>query len=265
MTRSLPSEAIDAHVHSGSASADGETLSDVMAGGPLKRAVLVASEANAAASENALRSAAESPVVAVSTVWTDLTAADVGDALDKLTESAKVRGIAVCAAAEQENHWLVRDDVLNGMKAAAQRGLVVDVEIEPRQIPSVGRLAELVPELKIVVAHLGSPFIARGEREPWGVYMLNAAPHQNLFVKLSGLVTLDTAPWSVAHHRLFVGSLVRLFGYERLMFGSDWPAHLSRASYGEVIDAAFDAAGPMTSRQAEHLFRDTAAAFYQIS
>jgi L-fuconolactonase len=179
-------------------------------------------------------------------------------------ESSKVRAVAVRVADQPENHWLVRDDVLRGVRAAAERGLVLDIEIEPRQVPSVGRLAELVPELRIAIAHLGSPFIARSEREPWGVYMLNVAPNRNVYVKVSGLVMLDTELWKVAHHRLFVESVVRLFGYDRLMFGSDWPNHLSRATYGEVLEAAYDAAGPLTSRQAERLFRDTASEFYGL-
>ena len=226
---------------------------------------LVASEPSDAATAEAIRRGQESPLVSAVAAWADLTVPGVGDALDKLKASPKVRAVAVRAAADADNHWLVRDDVVRGLRAAAERGLALDVEIEPRQVPSIGRLAELVPELRIAVAHIGSPFIGRSEREPWGVYMLNVAPFQNVFVKVSGLVTLDTQPWKVAHHKLFVSSVIRLFGYERMMFGSDWPNHLACATYDDVVDAAFDAAGPMTSQQADMLFRDTAARFYGLA
>ena len=244
---------------------DWATLPDLLATTPVRQAVLVAPEPAEASAEQAVRLADESPFVGAVAAWVDLTAEDIGDALDRLKRSAKVRAVAVRVAGQPENHWLVRDDVVRGARAAAERGLVLDVEIEPRQVPSVGRLAEKVPGLRIVVAHLGSPYIARSEREPWGVYMLNVAPQANVFVKVSGLVSLDSEPWKVAHHRLFVESAVRLFGYERLMFGSDWPNHLARASYQEVLDAAYDAAGPMTSRQAERLFQGTAAEQYGLA
>ena len=136
--------------------------------------------------------------------------------------------------------------------------------VEPRQVPSVRALAEAIPELRIAVAHIGSPFIARSEREPWGVHMLNLAPCANVSVKLSGLVTLDTEPWSTAHLRLFVEPMVRLFGYRRMMFGSDWPNHLSVASYEQVLQATVEAAGPMTDAQLAAVLGGTATAFYRL-
>jgi hypothetical protein len=49
------------------------------------------------------------------------------------------------------------------------------------------------------------------------------------------------------------------------MFGSDWPGHLARATYEQVADAAYDAAGPMTPPQIERLFHATAAEFYGLA
>lgn len=198
-------------------------------------------------------------------VWVDVTAEDVGERLDSLMASPKFRSVALAVARELDNHWLVQDATLRGLREVAQRGLCVDVEIEPRHIQSVGELASAVPDLRIVVAHLGSPFIARSEREPWGVHMLNVAPFKNVYAKVSGLVELDVQPWSVAHQRLFVESMVRMFGYERLMFGSDWPGHLEHATLAQVRDASAQAAGPMTSAQEDRLFGGTAKAFYGVS
>jgi L-fuconolactonase len=231
----------------------------------VERAVLVQPTANHADAKAALAYAESADVVGAAVVWVDVAANDVTDVLDELGASPLFKGVALPVHGEADNHWLVSDDVVRGLRAVAERGLTVDVEVEPRQLPSVERLAELVPELGIVVAHIGSPFIARSEREPWGVYMLNVAPHRNVRLKLSGLVTLDTHPGSVAHQRLFVDSAVRLFGYERLMFGSDWPAHVSRATYAEVLAMTLEAAGPTTSGQREQLLRGTAREFYRIA
>ena len=203
--------------------------------------------------------------VAAVAAWVDVTAKDVAEQLDSLAESPKLRSIALPVGGETDNHWLVQADTLRGLRLVAERGLCVDVEIEPRQVPSLGELAAAIPELRIVVAHIGSPFIARSEREPWGVHMLNVAPHKNVYAKVSGLAALDVQPWKVAHQRLFVESMVRRFGYERLMFGSDWPGHLAHAKFDEVREAALLAAGPMTDAQRDRLFGGTARAFYGIS
>ena len=208
--------------------------------------------------------AEEADYVGAAVVWADVQAENAAGIMDELASSPKLRGLCLPVWREVDNHWLLRDDVLRGMRAAAERGLSVDLLVEPRQLPSVGRLAEAVPELRIALDHIGSPFIARSEREPWGVYMLNLAPHTNVVAKLSGLVTFDASPWNVAHMRLFVESVVRLFGYERMMFGSDWPVHLPVATYGEVLEAAVASAGPMTERHRELLLGGTARGFYRL-
>jgi L-fuconolactonase len=227
------------------------------------QAILVGSPDASSRSLVDLASAADE--VAAVAAWVDVTASDVGEQLDGLMASPKLRSVALSAGREAGNHWLVQEDTLRGLRLVAERGLCVDVEIEPRQLPSVGELAAALPDLRIVIAHIGSPFIARSEREPWGVHMLNVAPHKNVYAKLSGLPALDVQPWSVAHQRLFVESMVRMFGYERLMFGSDWPGHLESATFAEVRDAAVAAAGPMTDAQQERLFGGTARAVYGLS
>jgi L-fuconolactonase len=256
---------IDAHVRMPAWEAVWPELTTALGETGVERAVLIHPKASRVEAEVALRHADATETVGAAAVWVDVAAPEVTDVLDSLGGSPSFRGVALPVHAEADNHWLVSDDVVRGLRAVAERGLTLDVEVEPRQLPSVERLAELVPKLGIAVAHIGSPFIARSEREPWGVYMLNVAPHRNVRLKLSGLVSLDTEQASVAHQRLFVDSAVRLFGYERLMFGSDWPAHVARASYADVLAMTLEAAGPMTSSQREQLLSATARDFYRIS
>lgn len=229
------------------------------------RTVLAQPSASADDTEWALSLAEATPYVAAVTAWVDVTATDVAAAVDRLAASAKLRGVCLPLCDEADNHWLLRDDVVRGLEAVAERGLSLDLLAEPRQIPSVAELARRIPGLRIALAHIGSPFIAKSQREPWGVYMLNLAPLRNVSVKLSGLVTLDMQPdWHVAHMRLFVSAIVRLFGYERMMFGSDWPLHTDVATYGQVMEAAIESAGPMTDAQLGQLMNGTAKEFYRL-
>ena len=226
--------------------------------------VLVQPLASAEETDRAAELAAETGFVGAVVPWVDVTARSLGRRLDKLGATPKLRGVFVLASAEQDNRWLVRSDVLRGLGAVAERGLSVDVLVEPRQLPSVGELADRLPSLSIAVAHLGGPSIGWGQREPWGVYMLNLAPHRNVVMKLSGLLTLDSRPWNAAHLRGFVEHVVRLFGYERMMWGSDWPAHDGVATYAQAMESAIGAAEPMTTAQRERLLAGTAREFYRI-
>lgn len=241
-----------------------EEFAALLASNGVQRTVLIQPEPSGDATNAALAAAAADELVAAAAVWVDVTSRDLGKTLDQLERNKKVRGLCLPAYREADNHWLTQPAVLGGLREAAKHGLSLDVIVEPRQAPSVRDLAEAVPDLPIALAHIGSPFIARSEREPWGVHMLNLAPCANVSVKLSGLVTLDTEPWSTAHLKLFVEPMVRLFGYRRMMFGSDWPNHLSVASYDQVLQATAEAAGPMTDAQLADVLGGTAARFYRL-
>lgn len=254
---------VDAHRHPATPD-NAEELSSLLAANGVRRTVLVQPEPSDDATNAALAAAARDDLVVAAAVWMDVTSRDLGKTLKRLERDKKVRGVCLTAYREEDNHWLTQPDVLSGIREVAKRGLSLDVIVEPRQVPSVRELAEAVPDLRIALAHIGSPFIARSEREPWGVHMLNLAPCANVSVKLSGLLTLDTDPWSTAHLRLFVEPMVRLFGYRRMMFGSDWPNHLSVASYEQVVQATIDAAGPMTDGQLADVLSGAAAAFYRL-
>lgn len=246
------------------ATPDSDDIAALLAANGVQRTVLVQPEPSDDATDAALATAAKDGLVAAAAVWVDVTSRGLGKTLKRLEGNKKVRGICLPAYREEDNHWLTQPAVLAGLREAAKRGLSLDVIVEPRQVPSVRDLAEAVPDLRIALAHIGSPFIARSEREPWGVHMLNLAPCANVSVKLSGLVTLDTEPWSTAHLRLFVEPMVRLFGYRRMMFGSDWPNHLSAASYEQVLQATIEAAGPMTDAQLAEVLGGAATAFYRL-
>ena len=255
---------VDAHCSLGVPGAPDEALAPLLAKSGVERTVLVQPEPSIDASRAALNAAESTDFVAAAVVWVDAASRDIDGTLGRLSRSRKLRGVCLPAHLEEDNHWLMRPDVLRGLRAAAKRGLSLDVIVEPRQLPSARDLAREIPDLRIAVAHLGSPFIGRGEREPWGVAMLRLAPMPNVFLKMSGLVSLDAEPWNAARVKLFVEPSLRLFGYRRVMFGSDWPRHGERASYREVVRAAVEAAGPTTDAQLADLLGGTASRFYRL-
>lgn len=255
---------VDAHHQLDRSNARPDQLAPLLAQNGVERTVLVQAEPSLEATRTALALADGCGFAAAAAVWVDVAADGLAELLDGLAASPKLRGVCLPANIEDDNHWLTQAPVIAGLREVAKRGLSADVIAEPRQLPSVRALAEALPELDIALAHIGAPFIARGEREPWGMHMLNLAPLRNVTVKLTGLVTLDTRPWNAAHLRLFVEPIVRMFGFERMMFGSDWPAHNAAAAYAQVLGAAREAASPMTDAQHAQLFGRTAAAFYRL-
>ena len=256
---------VDSHLRLGAPDARPPELARLLPECGVESAVAVQPQPSMDETRAALALADGAPFVVGAVVWIDVESPSLADVLDEIGASPKLRGVCLSVDDRGDNHWLMKDDVRRGLREVAARGLSLDVIASPAQVPSVQALAEAAPELRIALAHLGAPYVARGEREPWGVYMLNLAPLRNVSVKLSGLIALDAQPnWSVAHLKLFVEPIVRLFGYSRLMFGSDWPSSVA-AGYRDVLQAAVEAAGPMTDPQLASVLAGSAAEFYRLS
>jgi len=227
--------------------------------------VLIQAEPSDEATLRAMQQAMEDPAIVAVCAWTDVTSDGLEQALDDFATHEKWRGICLDLRGDSGNDRLIGERMMRGMESLERRNIPLDLIVQPRQLPAVAELARRRPALRVVLDHIGSPFIAKSEREPWGVYTLNVASHKNVFAKLSGLISLDTQPnWNVAHIALFVEAVVRIFGYERLMFGSDWPAHLEVAPFEQVLEATVASAGPMTETQERQLLVGTASAFYNI-
>jgi L-fuconolactonase len=65
--------------------------------------------------------------------------------------------------------------------------------------------------------------------------------------------------------RPYVAHVLKLFGPERLMFGSDWPVCTLAGSWKEVLAAFTQAIGPQPIEVREKLLGGTADRFYRLS
>lgn len=62
--------------------------------------------------------------------------------------------------------WLARPDVLRGLAAVAEAGLVYDLVVRPHQLAAAHESARLLPGLTFVLDHAGKPPIASRELRP---------------------------------------------------------------------------------------------------
>ncbi|MEV5200805.1 amidohydrolase family protein [Streptomyces sp. NPDC053720] len=200
--------------------------------------------------------------------WCDLTAPDVADTLAALRElpgGDRLVGIRHQVQGEPDPGWLLRPDVLRGLRAVADAGLVHDVVVQARQLPATVQAAALLPELTFVLDHAGKPPVAAGELRPWADDVRALAARPNTVCKLSGLVTeADPRAWTVRDLRPYADTVLDAFGPDRLMFGSDWPVCRLAATYGEVVDAARTLTDALTEDESARVFATTAERVYGL-
>lgn len=117
---------------------------------------------------------------------------------------------------------------VTGAREVASRGWTFDACIRASQMPEIARLAGAVPELRIVLDHLGKPEVGRADAPvapsaEWVRDLDDLARHPSVYCKLSGLPGEAGGDWSAEQLEPFLDAAADAFGVERLMWGSDWP------------------------------------------
>jgi len=123
-----------------------------------------------------------------------------------------------------------------GAREVAARGWRFDACVRAHQIPDVASLAEQVPELPIVLDHLGKPAVGTADAPvaptaEWLRDISALARHPHVSCKLSGLPAEAGGLWDAAQLAPFLDAVAEAFGPERLMWGSDWPVSAVDAEY----------------------------------
>ena len=164
----------------------------------------------------------------------------VGQFPDLPADQPHIAGLVVPIGrvAEYLNHpklrgvccWL-SGGIPEGLDELARRGIPLDLEFQPGQLPLVERIAEQAPTLRIAIDHMARSPFDLGLTAEWMDGMEAAARLPNVFCKVSGLLTEQRTPWEAALLRPFVQHVLSVFAPDRVMFGSEWPACLPAAAW----------------------------------
>ena len=115
---------------------------------------------------------------------------------------------------------LFRDNI----RRLAGTGLTFDLCVLPHQIPKAAALADLAPDVQFILDHCGVPDIKGGGLDPWRENMTEIAKRPNVVGKISGVVAYaDADNWTVETLRPYVEHTISRFGWDRVVWGSDWP------------------------------------------
>ncbi|MDQ0468045.1 amidohydrolase family protein [Labrys wisconsinensis] len=175
-------------------------------------------------------------------------------------------GIRRLIQSEADPSFCLAPGFLEGLSVLARHGLPFDICIKHWAMAYALELARRCPDVQFVLDHIGKPDIRYGLREPWWREIRELARCPNVVVKLSGVVTeADHARWTPEDVKPYVAHVVDCFGFERLMFGSDWSVSALTHPYPAwvaIVDEVIRGAGEAEQRS---LYRDTALRTYRLT
>ncbi|MCQ9129633.1 amidohydrolase family protein [Streptomyces hilarionis] len=235
----------------------------------LTSTVVVQCVASLPETRDLLALAADDPHIGAVVGWADLTSPAVGDVLDELRAGPggrRLRAVRHVVQAEPDPHWLQRPEVERGLRAVGARGLGYDVLVRAPQLPQAVRLAQRLPELPLVLDHGGKPPLAGADLTDWSRLVRELAAHLQVRCKVSGLITeADHEKWTVDDIRPAWDVLLRAFGPDRLMFGSDWPVVDLAGGWNRWAATVDDLLDDCSGTEVHAVLAGTATAFYDLT
>ena len=197
--------------------------------------------------------------------WVDLTDPKIGKVLDYLQKDPYFKGVRHLWHDEKDEKWILNSGVINGLKELSKRNLTFDFLARPNHIKYIPQVFDLVPNLKGVIDHIAKPEIANKKIEPWLSDLRKVANIESIFIKLSGMVTeADLTKWTIDDLRPYAHHVLSMFGYDRIMIGSDWPVCTLAADYEKVIETARNLIGNLDLNSKKKILGETAKKFYDL-
>lgn len=209
--------------------------------------------------------AAQSKIVKGIVGWVDLRSERVGEELERYAANPLFRGVRHVAQDEPDDNFILRPDFLRGISKLERFGLTYDILIFARHLEPATRLAERFPDQPFVIDHIAKPEIKARRFDEWARGIKQIAAHENVFCKLSGMVTeADWRGWTAQTFRPYIETAIDVFGPARLMIGSDWPVALLAGTYGEVMQIVASHIETLTPSERAAILGETARTFYGV-
>jgi L-fuconolactonase len=248
-----------------------ETLVDAGVTG----AVLVQADDTLADTESMLAAADRNDWVLAVVGWIPLEHPGLAEAeLERLGRNPKFGGVRHLVHDDPRDNFLELPAVRESLKLLAAKGLPLDIpDAFPRHLQRAVTLARELPELTVVLDHLGKPPLtdsapaggkgAGAELERWRREFRALAELPNTVAKVSGL-HLPGLEYTAEALRPLWEEALTAFGPERLMIGMDWPVSTLGAPYRRTLEVLLELAEDLDTSDRQAFLEGTAVRTYGL-
>lgn len=197
--------------------------------------------------------------------WVDLQSKNIGERLHYFSQFNKLKGFRHIVQAEKDDRFLLNPKFIQGIEALQANNFTYDILIYPRQLPAALALVEMFPNQKFIIDHIAKPEIKIQRFDNWEPYIRNIAKHENVYIKVSGLVTeANWGEWKKTNITPYLDIVFESFGSDRVMYGSDWPVCLLAASYERQLAVIQNYISKLSVSEHENIMGNNAVRFYNL-
>ncbi len=201
--------------------------------------------------------------------WAPLEDGDgVAGVLDNFRDNPLVKGVRRIIQFEEDPAFCLQPDFVRGVTLLGQRDLHFEICLKgDDQFRNCLELVARCPDVRFLLNHVGKPFIADGTMSPWAEMVQELAGYDNTWCKISGMANeADMERWTAADLGPYVKRVVEVFGWDRVMFGGDWPVALLATTYDRWVNTLDAIARDLGADDAAiaGLFARNARSFYRL-
>jgi predicted TIM-barrel fold metal-dependent hydrolase len=184
--------------------------------------------------------------------------------LEQIVGHPKLKGMRRVLHTEPDDLARGRTFVDN-IRWLEQLGLSFDLCALPRQLPVVTELVRECPGVSFILDHCGVPQVKERVLHPWQEDIEEIAKLPNVVCKISGLVAYaDPQNWTPDDLRPYVEHVIKCFGWDRVMFGSDWPVCTLSSTYTRWVETLIYLTQDAGESNQRKLFQENAERVYRL-
>ncbi len=177
----------------------------------------------------------------------------------------RIRGFRRILHTQPDDLGLGRTFLAN-LRRIGERGFPFDLCLLARQLPIGLTIARACPGLQFVLDHCGNPDVATGALDPWRDDVAALARLPNVACKVSGIIAnAASTGWTAGDLRSFVEHIIDVFGWDRVVWGSDWPVCTLTGNLTRWVAATREIVATASEDEQDRLFSRNARRIYGMS
>jgi L-fuconolactonase len=196
--------------------------------------------------------------------WIDLQNKNCEDKLLYYSQYKTIKGFRHIVQAEPAG-FLQKENFLNGIKSLQKFNFTYDVLIYQNQLKEAIEFVNKLPDQKLVIDHCAKPAIKDKKIKEWKKGMNEIAENENVFCKVSGLITeAKWNQWKEKDFYPYLDVVFNSFGTDRILFGSDWPVMLLSGTYPKWKKLLENYMLQFSEEEKRKVFGQNAIKFYNL-
>ncbi len=203
--------------------------------------------------------------------WVDLRAENLESRLDYFSQFPKLKGFRHILQGEKRD-FMLNPKFTEGVRLLGEKGFTYDILVFPKHLKAVQQFLKILVQRTpygdnqpFIIDHIAKPYIKKGLIKEWAKDMKTISQYQNVYCKVSGMVTeADWQDWKETDFTPYLDVVFETFGTDRIMYGSDWPVCLVAATYEKQLAIVENYVSKHANTEGGKIFGGNAKRFYKI-